>query len=414
MNSLKPVIILLVISITLFSCADRSEINEPESVNTGEAVFSRYFAAGNSLTAGMQSSALYETAQQYSFGSLIAKQVGVDFEQPLISDPGIGGRIEVKSLNPFSTKSQPLNAGSPKNLEYAGVYNNLGIPGAVLKDLLYATNSQSATDKYNILFDIVLREQATVLDLIMMSEPTLLTLWIGNNDILGYATSGGTVPYTPESTFSQLFDQLCGALSTGGFPVIMANIPRVNFIPFFTTIAPTVGLSLQEAKTLNPEINGLVFQTTDSPFFEIATINNLLNNEILLTLRSSTAASFIGDTLGSYYTSTGSVIPEGININFPFGLSPENPFPNKFVLDENEQFTVDVVTASYNTTIALAALKYDFKLIDIHEFFKKIANAGYTTDGLTFTSEYIFGGLFSLDGVHPTSQGLCNYCKSIY
>ncbi len=209
----------------------------------------------------------------------------------------------------------------------------------------------------------------------------------------------------PENTFSELFDQLCGALSTGGFPVILANIPRVKSIPFFTTIAPSVGLFIQDAKIQNPEIKGLVFQTTETPFFDIASTNDLLNNSILLTLQASTAAAFIGDTTGAYYNSSSAAIPEGVNVNMPFGLSSENPFPNKFVLDENEQFTVDLITTSYNNAIELATLKYNFELIDIHDFFQKIAGDGYTTDGVTFNSEYIFGGIFSLDGVHPTSQG---------
>jgi lysophospholipase L1-like esterase len=405
MKILKNIVVLFCGILILAGCADRSEINNPENIATGEANFSNFVSIGNSLTAGLQSSSLYETAQEYSFGNLIAKQVGVQFEQPIISDPGIGGRIEIKSLNPFSTKSQPLNAGSPKNLEYAGIYNNLGIPGASLKDLLFATNSQTATDNFNIFFDIILREQGTVLDLAMISEPTLLTLWIGNNDILGFATSGGTVPYTPGNTFSELYDQLCSALSTGGFPVILANIPRVRSIPFFTTIAPSVGLFIQEAKIQNPDINGLVFQTTESPFLGIASINDLLNNSILLTLQSSTAASFIGDTTGAYYNSSRLAIPVGVNTNLPFGLSLENPFPNKYVLDESEQFTVDLITTSYNNAIEIATLKYNFELINIHDFFNKISINGYTTNGVTFTSEYIFGGIFSLDGVHPSSQG---------
>ena len=386
-------------------CADRSEINSPEKVSTGEANFNKFVAIGNSLTAGMQNSSLYENAQQYSFGNLIAKQVGVEFQQPIISDPGIGGRIEIKSLDPFSTKTQPLNAGSPLNLDYAGIYNNLGIPGAFLEDILSATSSQTATESFNIFFDLILRDQGTVLDLAMMSEPSLLTLWIGNNDLLGYATSGGIGTYTSESSFANLFNQLCSALSTGGFPVIMANIPRVKFIPYFTTVAPTVGLLILELQKDNPDLNSLVFQTSELPYTKRATVNNLLNNEILLTLLSSTAASFIGDATGAYYTSTGSNVPEGVNVNFPFGLTDENPFPNKFVLDENEQLTLDLLTASYNSTIAIASINYNFELIDIHDFFKSIDKNGYTSDGVNFTSEYINGGIFSLDGIHPTSQG---------
>ena len=66
---------------------------------------------------------------------------------------------------------------------------------------------------------------------------------------------------------------------------------------------------------------------------------------------------------------------------------------------------MDLLTASYNSTIAIASINYNFELIDIHDFFKLIDQNGYTSDGVNFTSEYINGGIFSLDGIHPTSQG---------
>jgi len=46
------------------------------------------------------------------------------------------------------------------------------------------------------LFDAVLRGFGTQLELAIAQQPTLITLWIGNNDILAFATRGGLFPPT--------------------------------------------------------------------------------------------------------------------------------------------------------------------------------------------------------------------------
>ena len=47
-------------------------------------------------------------------------------------------------------------------------------------------------DLPNPLFDAVLRGFGTQLELAIAQQPTLITLWIGNNDILAFATRGGS------------------------------------------------------------------------------------------------------------------------------------------------------------------------------------------------------------------------------
>src|SRR6185436_4389196 len=52
--------------------------------------FNAYFAIGDSLAAGYESGSLVETHQVNSVPALIARQAQVaDFQQPLISEPGI-------------------------------------------------------------------------------------------------------------------------------------------------------------------------------------------------------------------------------------------------------------------------------------------------------------------------------------
>ena len=234
--------IILLTALLIISCDDYTEI-DPPVVNqvSGNADFSRYVALGNSITAGYQSGALYQSSQLYSYGNLIAKQVGTKFEMPLVSDPGLyPGRLEVESLSPFTLYANP-SRGELLNYNYPSAYNNLGVYGALTYDILFAKSSTTCASYLfagtpNPYFDIVLRNslinKGTPLEQALSQGPSFITIWIGNNDVLGYATSGGTSPSAPTSVaqFNQLFGGIMQGLKQytdqSGAKVVVANIPK--------------------------------------------------------------------------------------------------------------------------------------------------------------------------------------------
>ncbi len=401
----------LIVALALWSCEDRTDLTGPAAPSLGNADFSTFVTLGNSLTAGYQSGALYESSQEYSIGNMIAKQVGATFEQPLISDPGVPGRIEVKSIAPFETVTN-TTLGQPVNTNYPKPYNNLGVPGAWLADVLQATDAASSIPGDNIFFDIILRGQGTQLQQALSLKPTLMTLWIGNNDILGYATRGGTVPHTPTDVFAQVYGQLAGAIaSQSSAKVVVANLPDVSAIPYFTTVGPGV------AKAIKPAVDaGLAFgifyntngQVGPASQTSVATVDALLKGDVLLTLTLSAYGytDLIGKPTGKFYTDNG-IDPAlvGVDTTQPFGLHPLNPIPDAFVLDPAEIQEVKSTISSYNQTIANTAASFGWPVVDINSFFNNVAAKGYVSDGIKFTTEYVTGGIFSLDGVHPTSQG---------
>ncbi len=398
-------IIILAVFVAAFfinGCENRSELVEP-TVKTGSVDFSTFVTIGNSLTAGYQSGALYESSQKYSIGNIISMQVkGQTFEQPIISDPGIAGRMEVASLSPFSLVENP-EMGSPTNTGYAKPYNNLGIPGILLVDALETRQSPSEYSGENPFIDIVLRGQGTVVEQALSLQPTFITAWLGNNDILGYATSGGLLPHTPTATFAFLYNTFAGALASSGAKVMVATIPDVTGIPFFLTVGPGVGQALKDMQAGNPAIMGLFYQTSTA--YGLATPDDLLQGKTLMTLTGSSATQYLGDVTGAYYNATGAPVPPGVDISQPFGLHPANPFPNQYVLDPTELAETQSVIKSFNTSIRNAAAQYGFAVADIYAFFNRVAEEGYDINGLHMTNTYVTGGVFSLDGVHPTSRG---------
>ena len=285
-----------------------------------------------------------------------------------------------------------------------------------MPDALYAHDSTdcvtAAAGSFNPYFDLVLRGIGTQIHQALLQHPTFVIFWLGNNDILGHAATGGTAPYTPEATFAGVYSMAMDSLASTGANVVVANIPYVTSTPYFTTIGPKVGLGIKPAVDAGLAYGIYYQKSTDIgavPATQFATPDDLFAGNVILTLASAEFAAMIGDTTGlsaAYYQKIG-VDPTavGVDVHQPFGLHPQNPYPNPYTLDPDELANINNVIDSYNQSIATLAAAHNFTLVDINSFFSGVATSGYTSNGITFTSAYITGNTFALDGVHPTSRG---------
>ena len=403
--------------ILIAGCDDYSEI-DIEPVASGDADFSTYVAVGNSLTAGFQSGALYESAQEFSYPNLLARQFqkSEEFSQPLISDPGIGGRIELTSLNPLGTtrtqdQGQPINQGQKP-------FKNLGVPGAVLVDYANPGNTgmlkQRATDSsrpdFNPFYGIVLEESELAKDApnihnqVAKQEPTFITFWLGNNDVLGFVTSGGEGQgITPPSQFTQLYQASAQLLASTGASVVVYNIPDVTSVPFVFLLRSQ--LEQQGAITFN--------EPTQS--YQLVTPNG--NFDIYINVDGTPQVMRQDDfpllSAQAYF----SQVAAG---NTPPPIMPQNAIPDELVLDGNlaTQGVIDseleqaaAAVAQYNASISNIASASGFAMVDVNNIFNSIITdfqsnpqtGGYQTDGLTL--QPVPGSLFSFDGIHISNRG---------
>ena len=407
-------IALIILLISLTACEDKSSLSAPKDPSTGDADFTKFMSIGNSLTAGYQSGALFEGAQQYSMGNLIAKQVNTTYVQPKYANPGYGNRKELKDFAP-TIQDNPM-MGQLLNEDYQYSYNNMGIPGALLTDILLATDSLTcmsyeAGGTANPYFSHVLRGKGTVLEQVMNSHPTFVTIWVGNNDVLGYATSGGTT-YTgalgakllQESLFELQYNTMIDSILIANTKGVLATLPNVLDIPFFTTIGPKIAQGLS-AMGIDSSLPVFYYQKNDvNVVTSQASINDLLSKKIALTLYGASAAALVGDTTGAYYNGNA---PSWVVTSAPFGLHPQNPWPDALVLDEDEIELIETHTDLYNNIINNSAAAYQDTLVvaDMNAFISDIVENHYTEYGIDLNGDFITGGLFSLDGIHPTSRG---------
>jgi len=417
---LRTIIILAFISVIITGCQDRSNLTAPtpQSPKSGTADFTRFVTIGNSITAGYESSALFQDAQVWAYGNQIAKLVNTNFAMPLISDPGLGGQLVLHQISPSPELISLPSSGVPLNLLYQAPYNNLGIPGAMVYDVLNAKDSLTCFSnvfggKPNPFFNLILRGIGTQFHQASLLHPTFVTCWIGNNDVLGFATSGGFKPAapTPSATFGFLYGKLGDSLASLGAKVVVANIPDVTTIPFFTTVGP---LLAEGTPWTAAGIPGLFYQkhgtTTPNPTV-FADSAHLATLQVLITLAGQNYTSLLGQPTGKWYRDNHyPALPPGIDTTKPFGFYPTNPWPDALILDADEIVTAANATNDFNTAIAGVAAAKGFGLVDIHAvfgnvFLQSVKHGGLTYTGVEVSAFFITGNLFSLDGVHPTGQG---------
>jgi len=81
------------------------------------------------------------------------------------------------------------------------------------------------------------------------------------------------------------------------------------------------------------------------------------------------------------------------------------PLRDGLVLTPAEQALVNNAQASFNSTIEALANANGLAFVDARSALQQVANGGVPFDGGLLTSDFVTGGGFSLDGVHPTPRG---------
>lgn len=261
---------MLTAALVLAACSYDDGIPAPEApevpVVAGSADFSRYVALGNSLTAGFSDGALFIAGQTNAFPNLLAQQFalagGGEFRTPFMNDNVGGllvGGVQIQGPRLFFNGAGPaVLPGTPTTditNTLTGPFNNMGIPGAKSFHLVapgYGNLAGVLTGQANPYFvRFASTPSTTVIADAIAQNPTFFSLWIGNNDVLAFATSGGAgvnqagnlnpATYgandiTDPNVFANVYQGLVDGLTANGAKGAVANIPNVTAIPYFTTV----------------------------------------------------------------------------------------------------------------------------------------------------------------------------------
>ncbi|HVE78337.1 MAG TPA: SGNH/GDSL hydrolase family protein [Gemmatimonadaceae bacterium] len=392
-NRLLPLAALAFVA----ACNDDPDVIAPPA-GSG-ALLERYVALGNSITAGFQSGGISNTTQQQSYAALLAAQAGTRYSYARLAGNGCPPPIvnfltgEGEGGVPAAQRGATCAFRDPATT--TGPLNNVGVPNAYAVDPT-STNTVSS----NALTQFILggKTQARrALD----ADPTFVTLWFGNNDVLSPAltgliapTAGVTQGLTPVANFTASIDALIDQLEAGA-PSLRGGV-AIGVVN--TTNIP----ALFSANTL---FDDPVFQAQ----FRAATGGDPANPATLTVLANCDNSTSLVSVAIIPQIRLYRANPAAAGAHPPLiscGVTAAAPAPvgDIFILDATEQTAIANATTAYNAAISARAAQAGFLYVDPNPLLAQFRANGQIPAVPNFTSATApFGALISLDGYHPSA-----------
>jgi GDSL-like Lipase/Acylhydrolase len=230
--------------------------------------------------------------------------------------------------------------------------SNLAVSGATTTSILSDSAGQPISDETDL---VEAPRTGTQIQIAQQLQAPFMICWIGNNDVLGTALSfdhldGSQI--TPLPVFKANFQAIVSGLTGWNDKVLFANLPDVTQVGFL--------MSPQDLKL------------------------------------------FLGSSYG---------LPDGSYTTLPtmllirIGLLPPSILrdPN-WVLDPAEVQHIQNATAAFNKVIAEDAASVNMPVVDVHGLLNTFEQDPPMIGDIPLLLRYN-GGIFSLDGVHPSDTG---------
>src|SRR6266581_4606913 len=184
----RRVLFVVGLSLVLAGACSQDELFSPAvPLYKGGAMFQRYVSMGNSVTAGFQSGGINDSTQKQSYAAKLSVAMGGDrFNRPSLTIPGCPPPIDTL----FTASGVPHRLGgtaappcSLRSVPLPPYISNVAVPGATVFDPFHAGPTPSA----NALTLLILGARSQI-QAMRDAQPTFVSAWIGNNDVLGAAT----------------------------------------------------------------------------------------------------------------------------------------------------------------------------------------------------------------------------------
>ncbi len=392
------------LSVALGFSACKPSYESPE-FSKGDMDPTRFVMIGGIHTSGYMDDALYREGQENSLPALIAQQLslvgGGPFYQPLVAEGSVG--ISLNGLSRmmlgYKTDCKGETSLSPVRVAASGdagiltdntynpsaLFGNYGVPGLLMAYV--SSPGLSATN--NFYKRMASSSTGSVLDDALATNPTFFSLFLGVDEVLKYAKSGAkdSILLTAQE-FEVLYAPIVNEMVANGAKGVLATIPDVSKMPYFTTI-PYNGLTLDapNATTLNSVYNplGFSFQVGSNPFMMIDpsansfAVRQMLPGECLLL----------------------SVPLDSVKCN---QMGVLFPLRNEFVLTNAELEFMRTRIQEYNTVIRSLAAQHNLAVVDVDAFVSNLSD-GFVYNGVSMSAKFVSGGAYSLDGVQFNPRG---------
>lgn len=256
MNRRLRILLLCALVPLAGACVEDESLVLPE--RSDEAVlFSRYAAMGNSITAGFMSGGINDSTQHLAYPVLLADRANTDFGVPSLAMPGCPPPLvsTLDTIAPGTPEMQIVietdrvgggTASTCAGLAIPGpdVVQNLAVPGATIAD---AVLPPGQGPNESVLTTLILGGQSQV-DAMQRIEPTLVSVWLGNNDVLGAAVAGEPALMTPVDTFAHYAERIGRAVGAANpIDAVFIGVVRPRYAPvlqpgLYYWVADSLGL----------------------------------------------------------------------------------------------------------------------------------------------------------------------------
>jgi hypothetical protein len=394
-------------TVLLGACVgDGDDILSVSATPNGGTLFTRYVSLGNSITAGYQSGGINDSLQQRAYPVLLAQRAGATFTYPSINNPGCPRPF----LAPLGTTGRVGTANRCSRANNPRILNNIAVPGERILDLLrFPTNADLGQ-----LHTLMVGER-TQLRAMIESEPTFVSVWIGNNDaleasvsgVLGPRAAGADSTLTPLSAFQSRLNSVVDSIKVAAPQGVML-VGVVNAVRAAPIIQPGAYFFL--ARDTAGKFNNKPVSSNCSPVTALGQPNPLAANFVSFQIVSDAAVLEISCDPASY------------------------PAGSPYLLTVQEATIVSQRVAQFNAAIQAAATANNWLYVDPnltleefrankdattgrYQFLRKCQDLGAAATPAQFQTAVLnscpvpgptqapnfFGSLISFDGVHPST-----------
>ena len=363
---------MLLAALLVFTGCDDDSLTPPP---VEDDLFARYVSLGNSITAGFQSNGISKATQEDAYPVMLAEKMGTPFDIPSLAGNGCPPPI----IDPITGERTGDVECALRETPLPTRLNNVAVPGSAVIDL---TNNFDAASNINELTQFFLGGRTQV-EAALAAEPTFVSIWSGNNDVLPTALSGIVTDDNLTSTadFEARYTEALDALEDGGVEGgILYGVADVTLIPHFSA-----GAAYAQAEG---QINA--FGDSQSPAWGSFTVD------------ASCEAGAQGTT---------TLVPANYALLelLPAALEGDdvtlNCADDERVLDGGEITLLEERVTAFNDFIQAEAQDRGWAYGPTNEVLQQLRDEGDippfpdVSDPANF-----FGPAFSLDGVHPSSS----------
>ena len=363
--------------------------NETTTGPKGQDAFSHYVAIGTSVSMGVQSDGVVYTTQREDWTALLAHQAMATYSQPLIQGPGCFSPF----IAPLQFGRRLSGAAAPGTIPadtVCALFPNVTLPtqdvaidGANTYDAVFITpeSTKVESQKRRRQYPIVLPAGKTQVTSMMVQNPTLVSVELGANEVLG-VTSGLLFPaaayrtvftFVPNAVWQPVYQAVLDSVKKTGAKALLVGVPNVTSI-----------ISLRKGDELFAD--RAAFQA-----FGVIVSSDCSGSTslIFVPVKVGTAVATARATGAAQILSCADV-----------------PGTQDAVLTSTDVAAVTAVVAGMNSYIKAQATANGWAFLDLDGVLAaNIAGKAAYSVSAQFTCNSPYGQYVSLDGVHPNVAG---------